>query len=131
MDIRDFPLPKDIRADGKIAQLVIRPKKSYKCTECGLPTEVGEPHYSVTFAGSGVGGLKYPDRVCAGCIRVHMKLPLTWEDRRRQWGELLDYCCSNLDELECTGRMRGIVVCLQKIWMDMFSLKKEGVLCSK
>lgn len=119
------PLPEDIRVNGRIAQLVQRPRKAYKCHDCGLSTESGEPHYSVTWAGSGLGSLKFPSRVCVGCIPQHLGLKKTWQERRGEWGLLFDWCHSNCEELEATGRMRGLVLCLQKIWQDAMRLKEE------
>ncbi len=124
MKIKELPIEKDIRRNGRIAQLVVSPKKSYKCDECGYPTEVGEPHYTVIFSGSGIRGIKFPARVCVGCIRTNMNLPLSWQDQRRIWGSLFDYCRDNYAELEQTRRMRGMGKCLQKIWGDINRLKE-------
>ena len=40
----------------------------YECKECGLPIEPREYYYSVTWAGSGLGSIKFPDRVHMGCV---------------------------------------------------------------
>ena len=119
-----IPLPEDIRVNGKIAQLVRRPRKSYKCHDCGLPTEVGEPYYTVTWAGSGLGSIKFPDHVCAGCIYQHLGIKKTYEERRGEWAAFLDWCAFNREELENTGRMKGLTLCLQKIWQDAVKLKE-------
>ena len=128
MGIKELPIQQDIRHNGKIAQLVKRPRKAYNCVECKSPTEIGEPHYTITYGGAGLRNIKFPDRVCVGCIRLKMNLPLTWQDQRQNWGDLLTYCYDKREELESTGRMRGLVICMQKIWGDCSKLK-EASLC--
>ncbi|MHB8084360.1 MAG: hypothetical protein ACYDHZ_00845 [Dehalococcoidia bacterium] len=74
-------------------------------------------------AGSGVGGFKAADHVHAGCERLFMGLPLAWADRRRQWGEMFDYCRQHAGELEVGGILRGWVLAMQGIWRDMEALR--------
>ena len=121
----DLPLLEDIRLSGKIAQLVRKPRKAHKCSECGIIIEVGEPYYTVEWAGAGLGGTKYPNRSCVACLPDALGIERTYEEWRQLWGELFDYCYANSGELERICRMRGLVVCLQKIWNKM-----EGARCS-
>ena len=115
-----LPIPKDIRANGKVAQLVLKPRRSYNCFECGLLIEVAEPHYLITYSGAGLSSIKFPERVCVACLSLslskngfqHIKL-------REVWGGLFDYCYANIKELEQARRMRGLVICLQKIWRNL------------
>jgi len=123
--ILKVPLPEDIRVNGKVAQLVLRPKKAYKCHGCGLPTEPGEPHYSMSWAGAGLGSIKFPSRVCVGCLPQHLGLERTWLERYAEWAVLLGWCSLNRESLEVAGRMKGLTLCLQKIWQDAMRLKER------
>lgn len=130
MERDELPLKVDIRANGKIAILVRNPRKSYQCRECKLTMEAREPHYTVTYGGAGLRNIKYPNRVCAGCLPTHMGMAPTWQERYDEWGRLLDWCRLNCAELEAKGRMRGLVICMQKIWRDMTKLR-EAAICSQ
>ena len=56
-----------IVSNGRIAEL-LKARKGYECKECGLSIEPREYYYSVTWAGSGLGSIKFPDRVHMGCV---------------------------------------------------------------
>ena len=58
---------KEIRVGGRILQMV-KARKGYKCSECGLPIEVGTQYYRVYLAGAGLGNLKYPDHIHTYCF---------------------------------------------------------------
>lgn len=62
-----------LRVNGKIATLR-RARKSHKCIECGLIIEPRTQYYEVILAGSGLGNLKFPDRVCEECIKSYLNI---------------------------------------------------------
>ena len=56
-----------IVSNGRIAELR-KARKCFKCAECEQPIEPREYYYSITLAGSGLGSIKFPDRVHMGCV---------------------------------------------------------------
>jgi hypothetical protein len=48
---------------------------------------------------------------------------ITWQDRYAEWKALLDYLSEHREELEKNGRMRALVICLQRHYVDMKRLK--------
>ena len=56
-----------IVSNGRIAELH-KARNGYKCDECGQPIEPREYYYSVTWGGSGLGSIKFPDHVHMGCV---------------------------------------------------------------
>jgi len=121
-----LPLLEDIRLNGKIAQLVRKPRKAHLCSKCDQLIEVAEPYYTVEWAGSGLGSTKRPSRACIACLPEALGIERTSEEWRHLWGELFDYAYANSLNLEETGRMRGLVLCMQKIWK-----RKEESQCSQ
>jgi len=65
------PLPTRIIRNGRIAELH-RARKQYICLQSGLPIEPGEYYYSITYAGAGLGGLKFPDHIHVNCIEKYL-----------------------------------------------------------
>ena len=122
MKIQKLPLPADIRLNGKIARLVRKPIKPHLCSECKIIIEVTEPYYTVEWAGSGLGSTKRPSRACVACLPQSLGIERTSEEWRLLWGGLFDYCQANIDELERTCRMRGLMLCMQKMWAKKESL---------
>jgi len=59
--------------NGRIAELHLA-RKSHKCNECGGEIKPFQRYYSVIFAGSGLGGIKYPDRVHDYCVRAFLEV---------------------------------------------------------
>ncbi len=59
------------RLNGKIVDLK-RARKEHQCKECKLPIFKGQLYYSITLAGSGLGSLKFPDRLHLNCINKHL-----------------------------------------------------------
>lgn len=116
----------DIRANGKIAHLVKKPRKAHTCSECNLIVEVSEPYYAITWGGSGLGSNKFPDRACVACVPESLGIERTYEEWNQLWGDLFDYCRANAEEFERTCRMRGMVLCMQKIWR-----RREDLRCSQ
>lgn len=58
---------KELRVNGKIAQMVIA-RKGHKCSDCGLPIEPGTEYYRVYLGGAGLGNLKYPEHTHIHCF---------------------------------------------------------------
>ena len=58
---------KEIRANGRIAQLVTA-RKGHTCSRCGLPIEPGTKYYRVYIGGGGLGNLKYPEHTHTYCF---------------------------------------------------------------
>ena len=52
--------------NGKIIQRR-NARKAHSCKCCGI-TIVPGPYYEITLAGSGLGSIKYPDRVHSRCL---------------------------------------------------------------
>ncbi|MDZ4230391.1 MAG: hypothetical protein U1B77_01070 [Dehalococcoidales bacterium] len=127
MAINDPPIKKDIRANHKVALLVMRPRKEFVCIECERPILVAEPYYQVTHGGGGLRNIKYPDRVCVGCIPKHMGIPTTYEERHREWGALFDWLYLYSLDTNLTSRVKGLTSCLQKIWQDAVKFKEVKV----
>jgi len=57
----------ELKVRGGIATLRVA-RKGHKCCECGLPIELGEPHYCIYIGGAGLGNLKFPDRKHVRCV---------------------------------------------------------------
>ena len=53
-------------------------------------------------------------------------MPVDAETRFREWRVLLDYLIEHREELEAKGRIRVLVLCLQRHWQDMLRLKEKG-----
>jgi len=45
-----------------------RAQKPHTCQQCREAIEQGDEYCAVTLGGAGLGSLKFPDRVCRGCI---------------------------------------------------------------
>lgn len=58
---------------GKTAEFV-KARKGFKCDDCGMPINPGEFYYQVTYNGSGLASIKFPDRLHCYCIRGYFKL---------------------------------------------------------
>jgi len=56
-----------IVSNGRIAELH-KARKCFKCAECEQPIEPREYYYSITWAGSGLGSINFPDRAHMGCV---------------------------------------------------------------
>ncbi len=61
-------LPREIRANGKIATLR-RTRKEHCCSRCKEPIPAGLDYYEVIYAGSGLGGIKFPERFHLDCLK--------------------------------------------------------------
>ena len=61
-----------IRRNGKIATLM-KALKGYKCSVDRCDIYRGELYWAVTYGGSGIGGLKHPERVSVMCLDEAMK----------------------------------------------------------
>lgn len=53
--------------NGRIAELT-KARKDFVSRCCGLMIEKGSSYYSVTYAGAGLGSIKYPQRCHINCI---------------------------------------------------------------
>ncbi len=53
---------------------------------------------------------------------------MTWKDRYLEWRALYEWACEHRLELERTGKMRAITLCLQAHWADMLKLRKGGLM---
>ena len=60
-----------IRRNGLIATPRTA-KKEHRCRQCPRPIEVGTMYYEVVVGGGGLGSLKFPDRVHAECVEIHL-----------------------------------------------------------
>ena len=61
-----------IIANRKTATLR-RARKEHRCSECGLPIPCGAQYWEVVLNGSGVDGLKHPDRVhMIDCLTLNL-----------------------------------------------------------
>ena len=47
-------------------------RKAFICKWCGEIIKPREQYYSIIYAGSGLGGLKYPDRVHIDCVEDYL-----------------------------------------------------------
>jgi len=56
-----------IREEGRIAKLT-QARKYHRCVVCQKYMYKDDQYYSVTVAGSGLGGIKFPSHVHTGCI---------------------------------------------------------------
>ena len=53
--------------DGRRAELR-RARKYHRCNHCQLLINKGDSYYSVTYAGAGLGSIKFPSRCHQGCL---------------------------------------------------------------
>jgi len=61
-----------LAAKHRIAELK-KARKMYWCDSCGLPIIQGEHYYCVTWAGAGLGSIKFPDRVHVECLEKFLE----------------------------------------------------------
>jgi len=52
---------------------VRKARKEHTCAECRLPIAKGEEYCEVVQGGSGLGGLKFPDRTHRSCLEKYLK----------------------------------------------------------
>ena len=64
-------LKKVIRRNGRIATLTLA-RKTFACAECTLPIPRRTRYYSVVLGGSGLGSIKFPDRIHIECVNKHL-----------------------------------------------------------
>lgn len=119
-----FPLTDDFRHEGRIAQLVKWPRKSHPCRECRGEIGKGEPHYTVTWGGAGLGNIKFPTRVHVACLANHLAMALPQGLFKELWCALFDYGYHHNTEMENSGKMRGYVVCMQRVWKEAYNGSK-------
>lgn len=62
-------MQKQVIAQGRIATLT-RARKPFQCQKCLDWIKPGELYYSVTVAGSGLGGFKFPERLHIQCFVI-------------------------------------------------------------
>lgn len=55
-----------IRQEGKIYE-PHKARKRYRCKQCHEEIEPGTYYYAVFIGGSGLGGIKFPDRIHLKC----------------------------------------------------------------
>lgn len=113
-----IPLTGVFRHDGRIACLVKRPSKNHSCRECRGTIDKGEPYYAVTSGGSGLGYIKFPDRVHIACLARHLGIPAPREYLQELWDALFDYACQHCAELHKSGRIYGYVACMRRVWKE-------------
>jgi len=70
-DSTQIDMPKEIRRNGLIATLT-KARKEFICRQSGLLINKDEFYYVVISGGSGLAGIKHPDRVKAGFINAHL-----------------------------------------------------------
>lgn len=56
-----------LKIPGAILTLT-RAKKEHPCEECPDPIKAGEQYYEIYYAGSGLGGMKFPNRIHIRCV---------------------------------------------------------------
>lgn len=62
----------DITRNGKVARLRCA-RKQHACKQCPRPIYPGQHYYEVTYAGSGLGSIKFPARVHYGhCLQKEL-----------------------------------------------------------
>lgn len=52
-------------------------RKNHACNVCPYPIEKGEEYCEITDGGSGLGGLKFPDRTHTGCLDIYLEKAVT------------------------------------------------------
>lgn len=72
MAIQNATLLRNISNKGRVATLIEKPRLPFICSECSQPLPAGDPHYSVTIGGGGLGSVKFPERVHVDCIYQHL-----------------------------------------------------------
>lgn len=53
--------------NGKVAASTLA-RKNYNCGRCHSPIMRGEHYWQVTYAGAGLGNIKFPERICVLCL---------------------------------------------------------------
>lgn len=59
-----------VMREGRIATLT-KARKLHRCALCQEYIPKGDFYYSVVCGGSGLGGIKFPDRVHCVCLEKH------------------------------------------------------------
>jgi hypothetical protein len=57
----------DLIAERRVA------RKEYQCADCRGTISLGEPHWAEFQGGCGLGGLKFPTRICDRCLQRRLK----------------------------------------------------------
>lgn len=66
----DKRLPVAVRREGRIATLT-KARKYHHCAECQGCIPPRSYYYSVVFGGSGLGGIKFPERCHIDCLEKY------------------------------------------------------------
>jgi hypothetical protein len=111
-----FPLARDIRIDGRIAELVTAARKSYPCRYCPQTIILGEPHYIVSWAGAGLGSIKFPSRLHASCLPDYLEQPVRAEEWQYLWGLMFDYAALKCRWLQEHHKLDGYIAGMMHIW---------------
>lgn len=64
-------LKRRVARNGMIADLR-KARNQYVCIQCVGLIEAGERYYSVTYAGAGLGSIKFPDRCHQDCVEEYL-----------------------------------------------------------
>ncbi|MBA7589696.1 hypothetical protein ES708_31785 [subsurface metagenome] len=68
-----------VRYKGRIATLTTA-RKQHRCEVCPEPIKPKENYFSIVMAGSGLGGIKFPDRCHVDCLPNFFKKVKTAKD---------------------------------------------------
>ncbi len=63
-------LEKAIRREGRTAQLT-KAKKHHRCGVCQEYINKGSQYYAITLNGSGLGSIKFPERIHIECLDAY------------------------------------------------------------